>query len=160
MDLMHSECVRNGCDIVAVCHIRDEECCAFVRRKSARKKMHIEGVAIKNKYVIKNVGAHHYSSMIVKAIKSMLTASQGYTVNFDILPPAETTGESLYKQWESLTVEECQWDILSSLEKVRKKLRTTTERDVTIAKVVIISPKTFPRGIHWVHQSEFKKFIG
>ena len=127
-------------------HVKDNECCAFVRRKSARKKIHIEGVAIKNKYVIKNVGAHHHSSMIVKAIKAMLTASQAYTVNFDIIPPAETTGESLYKQWESLTVEECQWDILSSVEKVRKKQRTT-ERDVTIAKVVIISPKTFSCGV-------------
>ena len=105
--------------------------------------MSIQGVAIKNRYVLKNVAAHQHSSMIVKAIKAMLSASQEYTVNFDILPPAETTGESLYKQWESLTVEECQWDILASLEKVRKKQRTT-ERDVTIAKVT--SPKPFRNG--------------
>ena len=133
---MHAECVRNGCDIVAVFHVKDNECCAFVRRKSARRLMNIAGVAITNKYVLKKVSAREHSTVIVRAVKAMMTASETHMVNFDILPAKETTAQSLYNDWGSYTIEQVNFDILDSLEKVRKKQKVT-ERDLTIAKVVI-----------------------
>ena len=146
---MHAECVRNSCDIVAVFHVKDNECCAFVRRRSIRRQMNITGVAITNKYVLKKVAAHQHASMVVRAVRAMMTASQTYMVNFDFLPAKETTAQSLYTDWGAYTVEQVNFEILDSLEKVRKKQKVT-ERDVTVAKVVhefMDSPTLFPEAV-------------
>jgi len=104
--------------------------------------------------VLKKVAAHQHASMVVRAVKAMMTASQTYMVNFDFLPAKETTAQSLYADWGSYTVEQVNFEILDSLEKVRKKQKVT-ERDVTVAKVV----RTFLDGRFRVHKLTFITFI-
>ena len=54
-DHMFNELVRNGCDIVGVNHVLDEECSALFRRTAVKKVINIQGIPnIKAYYSVKS----------------------------------------------------------------------------------------------------------
>ena len=109
-------------------------CCAFARRTMIKKPIVLHGIGqINGYYIFKNTGnGVHMNDFVVSLIQAWLQMGKNYLVNFQMTPVVEKTAALLDQQWKDKTPDQCEWDIIECLEKVKMK-KPRTARDEFVA---------------------------
>jgi hypothetical protein len=109
--IMFDELCRHGCDLVAVCRVEGETCCAMAHRTNVKKMFNLLKVGgIQALYTIKtrSVCNRDLSTVAVQILKAWLQVGVEYISNFIVEEVDEIVSRTLARQWESLTIEQCE----------------------------------------------------
>lgn len=134
---LHDELLRNHCDVVGACLLPGEKLSAVCRRTQVKKSLVIQGVdGIIKYYTInaKTCNPKNVNLVIVAIIKAWEKVGTNYIKNYDVISPTNVNSFQLYREWENLTIDQVQWEILEATEKVRLK-RPHSDRDELVAKM-------------------------
>ena len=134
---LYNELIRNRCDVVGVCLLPGGKHCAVSRRTQVKKILDIQGVEGGIKYyTVKTKGCNpkNMNIVVVSIMKAWDKIGTNYIKNYKIEIPTDVSSWQLYREWESLTVEQINWEIIEATEKVRLK-RPHSPRDELVSKM-------------------------
>ena len=150
-DVMYNDLtMRNACDIVGICLVRNDACCVIARRTKVRQAIslsRIDHISRMMSFKCLDTQRNALNNLAISLLRAWLKVGVKYMTNFKIEEPTAITAATLLSQWASMTVEQCDWDIVECTEKVRLK-RPRTDRDEYVTKMGALVLKAKKEGMN------------
>jgi hypothetical protein len=134
MEARYVELGRHGCDVIGITQVRGE-CCVIAHRVHVKKPLDLINVdGLQGFYTLKVKCTRDLSSFAVTVLQSWLKVGSAYVLNFRVDEQVTIDSRMLARQWDALSIDECNWEIIEANEKTRLK-KPCSSRDVLISKM-------------------------